>query len=655
MSTACVLSVLPAQNDRLREACSERSIDVVTAPTVSNAVAQLIDRELPIACVVLSTTAEPDNVSVLVNALLQSEQERPCLLVGREGESQFVVDEDMIETVDFEEGHDIVPTICGWLQKQDVIADQRTHTVPTDAEIAHAVDSAPIGVSITDPSQTDNPLVYVNETWTEMSGYETETLLGKNARVLQGPETDTETVTKIRHAVANNEPITTVLKNYRKDGTSFWNELTLAPVFDANGTLQQYVGFQNDVTERKRAEALARDRTTELAAERAVLDRILTRIDGLFELVVEALIEETTREAIERRICRAVVEADGCSGSWIACVDSEALHIATTSGYTVEGSQTVSYERLSEPIVTAIESTTATLVSGDLCTETPIHPQQSDGEQLLLVPLHYAPKEYGVLGIHIADADLVDDRELTLFESLGAIIATGLHIVETARMWTTNQINETTFKIEDESFLLNEIAAHIGTDVEYLGVGAGSQNGCYELYLTLCSQGCNIDQLTALTPVSAVRRIDEGDGRTTVALTMATTAVFSSFADENAHIVQAHADGATAEVVVTSPVEQDVRSIYTRLTEVYTGVSLRAQKERENRNPSPPEFQATVRSRLTDRQQTAIESAHLNGYFEWPRSVDGDDLAATMDISRQTFHQHLRAAEKKIVDAYLDE
>ncbi|MEF8786894.1 MAG: PAS domain S-box protein [Haloarculaceae archaeon] len=117
-----------------------------------------------------------------------------------------------------------------------------------------ALDNAPVGISITDPSQEDNPMTYVNEEYTEITGYEKDEAIGRNCRFLQGRETDPEQVGKIRDAIDEPRDIETTLRNYRKDGTAFWNELSIAPVRDEDGTLESFVGFQKDITERKKRE-----------------------------------------------------------------------------------------------------------------------------------------------------------------------------------------------------------------------------------------------------------------------------------------------------------------------------------------------------------------------------------------------------------------
>jgi len=123
-----------------------------------------------------------------------------------------------------------------------------------------AMEKAPVGIVLSDPDQSDNPLVYVNERFCELTGYEESEILGRNCRFMQGPETDPESVAEIRDAIDNEEPVTTVLRNYRNDGEMFWNHVTIAPVRNTDGEVSNWVGFQEDATER-----IEREQQLELA------------------------------------------------------------------------------------------------------------------------------------------------------------------------------------------------------------------------------------------------------------------------------------------------------------------------------------------------------------------------------------------------------
>jgi len=114
-----------------------------------------------------------------------------------------------------------------------------------------AMDTAPVGMAISGPAYQDNPIYYVNETFETITGYQEADLLGGNLRVLQGPETDPEPVADIREALDIWAPVIVELRNYRKDGTMFWNRLALAPIADETGTISNWVGLQEDVTDRR--------------------------------------------------------------------------------------------------------------------------------------------------------------------------------------------------------------------------------------------------------------------------------------------------------------------------------------------------------------------------------------------------------------------
>lgn len=117
-----------------------------------------------------------------------------------------------------------------------------------------AIEASSVGIIITDARQADNPIIYANPALAQMTGYSREELIGRNPRFLQGPETDPESLDKLRSALQEAEPCLITLKNYRKNGTSFWNELFVSPVRDNEGHLTHYIGVQTDVTELRRAE-----------------------------------------------------------------------------------------------------------------------------------------------------------------------------------------------------------------------------------------------------------------------------------------------------------------------------------------------------------------------------------------------------------------
>ena len=119
---------------------------------------------------------------------------------------------------------------------------------------SEALQAAGNGIIISDALQKDNPIIYFNPAFQELTGYSSEEILGKNCRFLQAEDTDQESITKLREAIKKEKSCQVTLRNYKKDGTLFWNELYINPIKNNDGLVTHYIGIQNDITKRKNAE-----------------------------------------------------------------------------------------------------------------------------------------------------------------------------------------------------------------------------------------------------------------------------------------------------------------------------------------------------------------------------------------------------------------
>ncbi|MDS0280985.1 PAS domain-containing protein [Haloarcula onubensis] len=109
------------------------------------------------------------------------------------------------------------------------------------------LDDAPLGITLAGPVYQDNPVVYVNRTFRALTGYSLSAVRGENLRLLQGPDTEPDTVDALSEAVAIWEPVTVALWNYRADGSRFRNRVSLVPTRDEDGMLANWVGLQERV------------------------------------------------------------------------------------------------------------------------------------------------------------------------------------------------------------------------------------------------------------------------------------------------------------------------------------------------------------------------------------------------------------------------
>lgn len=110
------------------------------------------------------------------------------------------------------------------------------------------VESAQDGIVVAEKEGDDTILVYVNPAFERLTGYSADEILYQDCRFLQGQDTNLDAVKLIRHAIDDPAPVRSVLKNYRKDGSVFWNELSVTPFYDEVDQLTYYIGIQKDVT-----------------------------------------------------------------------------------------------------------------------------------------------------------------------------------------------------------------------------------------------------------------------------------------------------------------------------------------------------------------------------------------------------------------------
>lgn len=524
------------------------------------------------------------------------------------------------------------------------------------------MDAAPVGITLTDPSLPDNPLVYVNEAYERVTGYSRAEVIGRNCRLLQGPETREAPVAKMREAVANAEQVTVTLRNYRKDGELFWNRVELAPLFDDEGEVEFFMGFQLDVTRRKHAERAARERAKAYREERQALESVLSRVDGLLADVSASVVQAETRETLQANVCRCVASAPGYAFAWLGEVDPDGETVTPVVGFGGEGDGAGRVDAVSvafdddDAVRSAVASNALQVVDASECVDDRLHeaPWPDRYGSLAVVPLAYGEVTYGVLAVYATDEGAFDEHDRVVLASLGRTVATAINAVETHERVAADGAARVRLDVSETALLPVVVAAEHDCEVSVAGVEFG-QDAVSVLLDVAGVDAATVEATTAsVANASTTVVVDDADG-CLLATQGSTADLARSLAARGVSVesLSATPDGATLELEV--PARTVPRAVVSAVQDAHPGASLDAYLSGKRVTRTRRERRSLVEDGLTDRQRDALTRAYAAGFFESPRSVSGEAIASSMDVSTSTFHEHLRAALRKLVGEHVDD
>ena len=529
------------------------------------------------------------------------------------------------------------------------------------------MDEAPIGITVADATEPDMPLVYVNAAFERITGYPPEYAVGRNCRFLQGEATREEPVAEMQAAIEAGEATSVELRNYRRDGEVFWNEVTIAPLRDGRGTITHYVGFQRDVTRRKRAERAATERAARIERERSTQERLLERLDGVVADVTEAVTRAESRSGLERAVVESI---EGTyAGAWVGTYDpaEEAIvpqeaevapdrdvgarefRVARSEGDGVAGSGDV----------LGPEGATETAVAGAV-TDRYVRIESIgdaagvDVTAVAAVPLHYGDATYGAIGVYTHDDDGFDSHERAILTALGRTVATGINAIESQRTLQGEGVVELRFGIGDHPLV--GFAAAAGCRLEYAG-NVGDRRQPSMLFEVTAPSGSPDPQAVRTAGGDAVNVhsvLDADTEGSVVELSVINPAFRSILTDHGGELLSLSVDENRATVTAEVGQEALAQSFVDAIEATFERVELSSYRRREHRAETQRGFVADLRTELTDRQYAALARAYTAGYFEWPHDTTGEEIADAMGIGRSTFHQHLRAAQRKLAGAIVD-
>jgi len=515
------------------------------------------------------------------------------------------------------------------------------------------LDTLPLNVAVLDQ---DGTILFTNRAWREFAGAgpaADRDMVGVNyfgATDTEGDEHASAALEGLRTVIDGDQGLFTLEYPCHSPDEKRWFLMRATRLHDTDQG--RVVVAHIDITDRKLAEL-------RVERQRRDLERLTDRLHGLVGDVMESVLHARTREEIESTVCGRLVDVPQYVSAWVGRSDLRTDEVvpAACGGRDPPADASIPLDDEDDPTVRALS--TGAVVDGvtDLDALAPLHRAIAgdDAGALVALPLTYGDASYGVLTVYAADDDAIDDRELAVLEALARVTSTAINAVEGRRILTADEVVELELAISEEGPFYRDLAAALECNLTYEGT-IYDDEGVRMLFV---ADGVDPETLEAAgrehEAVDAVSVLGKGEGSTVVEFGVEEPPVVALLADQGAETTAIEVDGRTATLTVELPVGTDTRAVIDQLGEQYPSVELRARRERDRSERTRRELVADIEERLTDRQRLALQKAYLGGFFDWPRETSGEEVAASMDISPSTFHQHLRTAERKVLASLFEE
>ncbi|ELY93264.1 PAS domain S-box [Natrialba chahannaoensis JCM 10990] len=297
------------------------------------------------------------------------------------------------------------------------------------------------------------------------------------------------------------------------------------------------------------------------------------------------------------------------------------------------------------------------------------------------IPLTYGDRLLGVLVVNGTGDSIFGEETVTGFESLGRVTGFAINAIRNRLLLLADSVIELEFRITDPTLFSLAVATELDCECWFersVPVEGGKILTYYTItgsdpasVLEVASGAPQVSDARVITErtsdrtgssnedrSSAVTENENGTGTEPTQQLVLQTASTNSLAhvalESGTTVRDVVASANEARVVIEAPQTADVRAIVSLFDAEFDGVELTAKRERDRSVETVAEFRQAVDTALTEKQRAALESAYAAGYYDWPRAITAEELAASMGISSSTLHQHLRKGIWSVLWAFLD-
>ena len=390
----------------------------------------------------------------------------------------------------------------------------------------------------------------------------------------------------------------------------------------------------------------------------------LRRISSVIRDIDKQLVVATSRDEIEQTVCERLVDAEPYELAWIGdyTVSFEQTTPRAVAGEDAHLDGEPRTDGGDGPIAKAV-STRSVQVVEELA---------ADGQQLLepvesgletdaftagaVVPLIYRDTVYGVLTVCTDQGSVFDDREVAVLSELGDSIANAINSVESKKLMLSDVVVELEFDIKDKRDVFVSLSAETGSRIELKGFVPAS-NGELTSYLEVTGTSTEqfLNAAAEMADIQTIRGIGESGDDHLYECRVADSSIVLALIEAGASVESMWVDEGASHLTATVAPETDVRTIVETIQEQFAEIDLVAKRETERDLQSTEDFRQSLENRLTDRQYSVLQAAFSAGYFDWPRGSTAKEIANSLDLAPPTLHEHLRGAQKELIQTFFEE
>ncbi|MDS0280916.1 bacterio-opsin activator domain-containing protein [Haloarcula onubensis] len=415
-------------------------------------------------------------------------------------------------------------------------------------------------------------------------------------------------------------------------------------------------GYLQDITAQKQHERL-------LESQRADLE-VLNSLNAVVRRLTDAVIDQSTRSEIEAATCAQLGGAEPYRFAWIATIDPVTLSLVPSVEHGCEG-YLEDAELTSNPTEPGGKGPAGRAVRTQemqLVRDVYEDPYFEDWldladrygyRSMAAIPIVFEETLYGALGIYSERVGAFGRAEREVLEGIGEIVGHAIAAVERKQALLSDEVVELAFRIDDTDGRVG-IPASFEASFDFdttLSLG----DGAFLVYCTATEVDragieslAELRQLQYIEEVTVLGRTNDG---CELAVEMVDPPILSTVASLGGYVSNVTITDASTTMTVHLAADRDVSGAIDRITSVEPDVEMLRRRQMTRPAKSLGQLLQRLPDSLTDRQRAVLEAAYFMGYFDWPRESAGPEVADSLGVSSSTFHQHLRKAEAKLLDA----